>query len=56
MIVLPAFYHCYVKLPPPDQTPPEILKDPKLYPFFKDCHGALDVTQLNAFVHKSDVA
>ena len=50
MVVSPTFYNCYVKLPPTDQTPPEIRDDPKLYPFFKDCRGAIDGTHIEAFV------
>ena len=50
MVVSPTFYNCYVKLPSTDQTPPEIRDDPKLYPFFKDCRGAIDGTHIEAFV------
>jgi DDE superfamily endonuclease len=50
MVVSPTFYNRYVKLPPAEQTPPEIQNDPKLYPFFKDCRGAIDGTHIEAFV------
>lgn len=50
MVVSPTFYNRYVKLPSADQTPPEIRDDPKLYPFFKDCRGAIDGTHIEAFV------
>jgi len=50
MVVLGPFYNRYVKLPPKDQTPPEIQDNPKLYLFFKDCCGAIDGTHINAFV------
>src|SRR5260370_1768894 len=50
MVVLPAFYNHHVRLPPAEQTPPEIQNDPKLYPFFKDCWGAIDGTHIKAFV------
>ena len=50
MVVSGPFYNCYVKLPPKDQTPPEIWDNAKLYPFFKDCHGAIDGTHIDAFV------
>jgi hypothetical protein len=50
MVVLGPFYNCYVKLPPKDQTSLKILNNPKLYPFFKDCHRAIDGTHINVFV------
>ncbi|KAJ8594105.1 hypothetical protein M405DRAFT_692144, partial [Rhizopogon salebrosus TDB-379] len=50
MIVSPTFYNRYIKLPDAQQTPPEIRNDPKLYPFFKDCRGAIDGTHIEAFV------
>jgi len=50
MVVLPAFYNRHVRLPPAEQTPPEIQNDPKLYPFFKDCWGAINGTHIEAFV------
>ena len=50
MVVLPTFYNRYVKLPPAEQTPLEIQNDPKLYPFFKDCRGAINGTHIEAFV------
>ncbi|KAJ6626022.1 hypothetical protein B0H10DRAFT_1782139, partial [Mycena sp. CBHHK59/15] len=43
MLVNPAFYLKYVKLPPPDQIPPEIRNNPNYFPFFKGCCGAGDV-------------
>jgi len=50
MVVSTTFYNRYVKLPPADQIPAEIRDDPKLYPFFKDCRGAIDGTHIEAFV------
>ena len=50
MVVSPTFHNRYVKLLPAEQTPPEIQNDPKLYPFFKDCRGAIDGTHIVAFV------
>ncbi|KII90634.1 hypothetical protein PLICRDRAFT_62804, partial [Plicaturopsis crispa FD-325 SS-3] len=41
MLVSAPFYPKYVHLPE-DVTPPEILQNSKLYPFLKDCRGALD--------------
>jgi hypothetical protein len=49
-LVSPAFYTRYVKLPLNDMTPSEILNDPKLFPFFKDCLGAIDGSHIDAFV------
>ena len=56
MVVLLTFYNHYVKLPPAEQTPPEIWNDPKLYPFFKDCWGAIDGTHIEAFVPDDTMA
>lgn len=50
MVVSQTFYNRYIKLPDAQQTPPEIRNDPKLYPFFKDCRGAIDGTHIEAFV------
>lgn len=49
-------YSRYVKLPPPDQTPPEIASNPKFYPFFKDVLGAIDGTHIEATVPQEDTA
>ncbi|KAG9218342.1 hypothetical protein CCMSSC00406_0007287 [Pleurotus cornucopiae] len=46
----PQFYTRYMKLPPSDITPPEIRTNPKLFPFLKDCLGALDGTHIDAFI------
>lgn len=50
MMVSKRFYNRHVKLPLHDRTPPEICYNPKLYPFFKDCRGAVDGTHVHAFV------
>ena len=45
---LAPFYTQYVHLPPIDApTPPEILNNPKYFPFFKDALGAIDGTHIN---------
>ncbi|KAI5898161.1 uncharacterized protein SCHCODRAFT_02473599, partial [Schizophyllum commune H4-8] len=44
-----GFRNTYMKLPESTDTPPRILHDPKLYPFFKDCLGAIDGSHF--FVH-----
>lgn len=56
MLVSGPFYNRYIKLPPKEQTPPEIQSNPKLYPFFKDCRGAIDGTHIDAFVPDDAVA
>jgi hypothetical protein len=45
------FYSSYVKLPT-EHTPlaPEIESNPKFYPYFKDCLGAMDGSHFLAFV------
>lgn len=45
-----AFYNRYIKLPSHNQVPPEIQSNPKLYPFFRHCLGALDGSHIDAFV------
>jgi len=50
LLVAKNFYSRYIKLPLPDQTPSEIQDNPKFYPFFKGCLGALDGTHIDAFV------
>jgi hypothetical protein len=50
MVVSPRFYQRYVNLPPNDIVPPEIRSNPKLYPFFQHCRGAIDGTHIDTFV------
>ncbi|KIO00086.1 hypothetical protein M404DRAFT_53496, partial [Pisolithus tinctorius Marx 270] len=50
MTISPQFYNKYVHLPPDDLVPPKIQADPKFYPFFKDCRGAIDGTHIDIFV------
>ncbi|XP_039129001.1 protein ALP1-like [Dioscorea cayenensis subsp. rotundata] len=47
--------HEYVR-PPSSQTPPYIATRRTLYPYFKDCVGALDGTHIHASVPASEVA
>ena len=56
MLVAKEFYHWYVSLPPPDQVPPEIRDNPGFYPYFRNCHGAVDGSLLDAFVSKEDMS
>ncbi|KAH7919768.1 hypothetical protein BV22DRAFT_991331, partial [Leucogyrophana mollusca] len=49
MLVTPPMYTNYVKLLD-DVTPSQIAENPKLFPFFKDCRGAIDGSPIHAFV------
>jgi DDE superfamily endonuclease len=50
-------YSAYVKLPPRDSRPPDsLLNDEDLYPYFKDCIGAIDGTHIPAFVPEANRA
>ena len=48
MLVGP-FYKKYLHLPP-DETPPEIKGNSKLYPYFRNCRGAIDGSHFHAWV------
>ena len=41
-VLAPAFYHAYVKPPDANSVAERIRSDPKFYPYFKDCIGAID--------------
>ena len=56
MIISRPFYTQYVKLPDAAVVPPEIQSNPKLFPFFKDCIGALDGTHIEVSVSEKDTA
>ena len=43
-------YGAFVKLPDPMVTPRELRQDPKFYPYFKDCIGAIDGSHIEATV------
>jgi hypothetical protein len=45
-----AFYAKWVPLPKGNEVPPEILNDQKLFPYFKDCIGAIDGSHFHAYV------
>jgi hypothetical protein len=49
LIVCTSFYSRYVTLPS-STTPPEILADPKLFPYFDGCLGAVDGSHIDAHV------
>ncbi|KAF8153668.1 hypothetical protein BJ912DRAFT_804478, partial [Pholiota molesta] len=55
MLVSKEFYGTYVRLPT-NNVPPEIQHNPKFFPYFSECRGALDGSLLHAFVSKSDMA
>ena len=55
MIVSKEFYSTYVRLPR-NETPLEIQDNPKFFPYFSGCRGALDGSLLHAFVSKVDMA
>jgi DDE superfamily endonuclease len=55
MLVGPYFYDKYVRSMP-DETPLEIASNPKLYPYFKYCRGALDGSYFNAWVREEAMA
>jgi hypothetical protein len=55
MLVSKEFYSTYVHLPR-NEVPPEILNNPKFFPYFSECRGALDGSLLHAFVSKLDMA
>ncbi|OCB88108.1 rcc1/blip-II [Sanghuangporus baumii] len=55
ILVSPVIYNAYVKLPRDyDDTPPEIKDNKKLYPYLRDCLGALDCTHIHAHVLAED--
>lgn len=55
ILVSKEFYGHYVRLPE-NEVPPEILNNPKFFPFFKDCRGAVDGSLLHAFFGKLAMA
>lgn len=50
MLTSTLFYNRYIKLPSHTQLPYEITSNPKLFPFFRDCLGAIDGSHVDAFV------
>lgn len=55
MLTSGEFYGAYVRLPQPDQVPPEVRNDPRFFPYFASCIGAIDGSLLDAFVSKADM-
>jgi hypothetical protein len=49
LLLVGAFYKKHVHLPSPE-TPIEIKDNPKLYPYFRDCIGAIDGSHFHAWV------
>ena len=56
MVISHSFYTNYVQLPNSSTVPHEIRENPKLFPFFKDCLGAIDGTHIDVFVPDKDIA
>lgn len=57
MLVSQNFYGAYVKLPMQNTSLPEsLLMDEDIYPYFKDCIGAIDGTHIPAFVPEAKCA
>lgn len=56
MLTSKEFYYAYVTFPPDGEVPPEILGNPRFYPFFVRCRGAVDGSLLDAFVSVADMA
>ncbi|KAL5480800.1 hypothetical protein ACEPAI_9740 [Sanghuangporus weigelae] len=55
ILVSPVIYNAYVRLSrDTDDTPPEIKDNKKLYPYLRDCLGALDCTHIHAHVLAED--
>jgi hypothetical protein len=55
MIASKSFYNRYVKFPRVDEVPPQIHQNPKFFPFFKGCLGAIDCTHIESFVSNEDI-
>lgn len=54
MLVSNAFYRQFVKLPDPDTVQPEILENPRFFPFFKDCKACVGGSLHDAWVPADD--
>jgi hypothetical protein len=50
MLTSTTFYNRYIKLLSLTQVPYEIASNPKLFPFFSDCLGAIDGSHVDTFV------
>jgi hypothetical protein len=53
----PPFYTTHVRLPTADtgsDVPPEIRNNPKFWPFFKDCLGAIDGSHIHSAAPASE--
>lgn len=55
MIVSKTFYNRYVKFPCVDKVPPQIRENPKFFPYFEGCLGAVDGTHIEMFVPSEDI-
>jgi hypothetical protein len=43
-LISPSFHGVFIQLPDADIVPPEIMENPKFFPYFKDALGAIDGT------------
>ena len=51
-MLIGSFYRKHVKLLPIDRVPSAILNNPKFFPYFKDCRGAIDGSQFHSWVQE----
>ena len=56
IVISPPFYTQYVKLSSDNNIPTQIWDNPKFYPYFKNCLGAIDGTHIFAHVPQEDVS
>ena len=54
-LISAPFYTKYVK-GSPDCTPPYIERNPRFFPYFKDCRGAIDGSHVDAYVPDEAIA
>jgi hypothetical protein len=54
MLVSHPFHTSHVRLPT-NNTPPAIRNNPKYYPFFKDCQGAIDGSHFDMWVSEDAI-
>lgn len=45
-VVIPKLSHHFLRAPDPNQVHPTILNNPRFFPFFKNCLGAIDGTHI----------
>lgn len=55
MIASKSFYDRYIKFPRADEILSWISENPKFFPFFEGCLGAVDCTHIESFVPSEDI-